>query len=45
MDLERDALEYLVEQLRVKASIKQLVYRNTRKSVQYDARPGKEDHH
>ena len=28
MDLEKDALEYILEQLKVKASIKQLVYRN-----------------
>ena len=28
MDLERDALEYILEQLKAKASIKQLVYRN-----------------
>ena len=28
MDLEKDALEYIVEQLQEKASIKQLVYRN-----------------
>ena len=28
MDLERDALEYLLEQLKAKASIKQLVFRN-----------------
>ncbi len=31
MDLEKDALHHLVEQLKAKASIKQLVYRNTRK--------------
>lgn len=28
MDLEKDALEYIVEQLKAKATIKQLIYRN-----------------
>ena len=41
MDLERDALEHLVEQLKVKASIKQLVYRNTRKGFNLMREEGK----
>jgi len=41
MDLEKDALEHLVEQLTVKASIKQLVYRNTGKVFKLMREEGK----